>query len=390
MSLVILEKIKKALEIRPSQLEAARKEGKKVVGYFCCNIPEEILLALDLIPIRLGRGGDEHLVDVGGRYISTQNCVFVRQAVGLFAEKTDPYVRNSDLIAIAGTCIQIYRFGEIIDHYFKTPIQILGVPRNFTTEEGQEYFRKELESFTQALEQFAGKKTTKEKLEETIQLLAEIRGNIRRLYSLQIDSDIIEWWDVFKTVNAGFFLDRREFNGLLKELIEEIEKEPIHQVKVKKSRIFLSGSIIATGDNKIIDIIRQSGARIVGDDICTGLRPYRGLAVKEPTIAGIADAYLSRVQCAALPNLNLEEDKRVKNLLDSVKEFKADGVIYHTLRYCDPYTFKAAETKRLLGRDTPFLEIHTEYATSDTEAIRTRLRAFTEVLEGQHKKKEAI
>jgi benzoyl-CoA reductase/2-hydroxyglutaryl-CoA dehydratase subunit BcrC/BadD/HgdB len=390
MSLETLEKIRQALEIRPGEVEAARKEGKKVVGYFCCNIPEEIILALDLIPIRLGTGGDERLVELGGRYISTQNCVFVRQSVGLFAEGKDPYVKNSDLVAIAGTCIQIYRLGEIIEHYFDAPIRILGVPRNFTSDEGREYFRREVESFTEALEEFSGKKIAKEKLEETIKLLAEIRTAIQRLYSLQIDSGVIDWRDVFETVNAGFFLDRRQFLELLKELIAEVEKTALREVKKEKPRVFLSGSIIATGDKKIIDIIQQSGAHIVGDDICTGLRPYRGLVVNEATLDGIADAYLSRVQCAALPNLSLEEDKRVKNFLASVKESKADGVVYHTLRYCDPYTFKAAETKRLLGRDTPFLEIHTEYASSDTEAIRTRLRAFTEVLEGQHRKKEAI
>jgi benzoyl-CoA reductase/2-hydroxyglutaryl-CoA dehydratase subunit BcrC/BadD/HgdB len=60
--------------------------------------------------------------------------------------------------------------------------------------------------------------------------------------------------------------------------------------------------------------------------------------------------------------------------------------VYHTLRYCDPFSFKALETKQVLaGRDIPFLEIHTEYAASDTEGIRTRIEAFLELLEmGQY------
>jgi benzoyl-CoA reductase/2-hydroxyglutaryl-CoA dehydratase subunit BcrC/BadD/HgdB len=108
-------------------------------------------------------------------------------------------------------------------------------------------------------------------------------------------------------------------------------------------------------------------------------------------VTAIADAYLGRVPCAALPNLQLEGDRRVENLLASVRDTQADGLIYHTLRYCDPFTFKAGETKRLLSPDIPFLEIHTEYATSDVEGIRTRLRAFIELLNGrQIKKKEAI
>jgi benzoyl-CoA reductase/2-hydroxyglutaryl-CoA dehydratase subunit BcrC/BadD/HgdB len=51
------------------------------------------------------------------------------------------------------------------------------------------------------------------------------------------------------------------------------------------------------------------------------------------------------------------------------------------LRYCDAYTFKTVETKRLLGEiGIPLLDIHTEYAGSDFEAIRTRSEAFLEMV----------
>jgi benzoyl-CoA reductase/2-hydroxyglutaryl-CoA dehydratase subunit BcrC/BadD/HgdB len=72
-----------------------------------------------------------------------------------------------------------------------------------------------------------------------------------------------------------------------------------------------------------------------------------------------------------------------------VRDSRADGLVYHTLRYCDPFTFKANETKRMLSPDIPFLEIHTEYAESDVEGIRTRLQAFIELLKGKNFKKTA-
>lgn len=394
MSLATLDRIREAVERRPQELAEARKNGAKVVGYFCCNIPEEILLALDLIPIRLGSGGDDHLVEVGGRYISTQNCVFVRQSVGLFAEGKDPYVTNSDLVAVAGTCIQIYRLGEVIEHYFKVPIKILGVPRNFRLPEGKEYFRRELEDFASSLEEFAGVKLSEERLKESIELLDRIRSAIQQLYTIQAQSDVISWRQVFETVQAGFFLNRKEYLSLLEELLGEIEVAHVHGKHEgngeDKPRIFVSGSIIPVGDIKLIDLIEKVGGRIVGDDLCTGARPSKNLVVKEPTIAGIADAYLNRIPCASLPQLSLEGDRRIENLLESFRDTGAEGLVYHTLRYCDPFTFKAAETKRILGRDVPFLEIHTEYATSDVEGIRTRLRAFIEVLNAQRIKKEEI
>jgi benzoyl-CoA reductase/2-hydroxyglutaryl-CoA dehydratase subunit BcrC/BadD/HgdB len=223
-------------------------------------------------------------------------------------------------------------------------------------------------------------------------LLHDIRSKIRQLYEAGYRSDRINWCDIYEAVNAGFYLDRKEFRELLSDLLDEVELESLIEPDENKPRIFISGSIIPRGDTKIIDLVEQVGGKIVGDDLCTGLRPSVGLEIKDSTVDAIADAYLARVQCAALPNLNLEEDKRVKNLLRLVRESKADGVVYHTLRYCDPFTFKAGETKKLLGREIPFLEIHTEYASSDVEGIRTRLRAFIELLRVQKReiKKEVV
>ncbi|HEX3048605.1 MAG TPA: 2-hydroxyacyl-CoA dehydratase family protein, partial [Bacillota bacterium] len=60
------------------------------------------------------------------------------------------------------------------------------------------------------------------------------------------------------------------------------------------------------------------------------------------------------------------------------------GVIYHTLRYCDPFSFKAGETKEVINQaGIPLLEIHTEYAGSDYEAIRTRVEAFVEMIKNK-------
>jgi benzoyl-CoA reductase/2-hydroxyglutaryl-CoA dehydratase subunit BcrC/BadD/HgdB len=348
-----------------------------------------LIHSLGLIPIRLGLGGDDRLVEIGARYVSTKNCVFVRESVGLFAENQDPYIKNSDLVAIDSTCIQFYRVSELITYYFKVNTLVLGVPRNFYLPEGREYFEKELESFAQKLEEFAGKKIEAKKLEESVKLYNGIRYAIKELYKYQAaDNPPIKWREVFEVVHAGNFLDRKQYLALLQELLNEL-KETRKAITISTSddeaRILVSGSIIPPGDTKLIDIIEQVGGRIVGDDLWSGLNPFLDLEVKTPTVKGIAQAYLNRVPHAALPYLDLETDKRLKNLKKLIKEFKAQGVIYHTLRYCDPYTFKANETKDVLKKEgIPLLEIHTEYAGSDVEAIRTRVEAFVELIKNKN------
>lgn len=393
-----LAKIKEAVESRPAELTKAREKGIKVVGYFCSYIPEEIIHALGLIPVRLEYGGDERLVDIGGRYISKNNCVFVREAVGMFAEKKDPFVRNSDMVAVATTCLQMYRLSELLNHFFGVRCLILKVPRSFYLPEGQEYFQKEMEYFSSQLEEYAGKKLDMANLRKSIELYRDIRQTQGEIYKFQAkDPAIIGWKDVFQVIQAGFLLDREYYlsllNGLLDELVTQGNGDGCNNIDSleEKPRILLAGSIIARGDNKLINMIERMGGRIVADDLCTGQRFFAGLEVRDYSLEGLANAYLDKVPCASLPYLmSLETDKRLANLSNLIDDYRVEGIIYHTLRFCDPFTFKANETKQFFKDRVAFLEIHTEYATSDEGAIMTRVEAFMELIHNLRLGKKAL
>jgi len=385
MTLKTVEVIAQRLAARPAELAAARAAGAKVVGFQGYTLPEELIFALDLVPIRIGLGGSEALVELGGRYISTKNCVYVRETVGLFAEGTDPYITNSDVYAFDATCLQTFRTAEVIQYYFKKEVYIIGVPRNFYLDEAQTYFTEELRNFVSRLEAFSGNKLTTEKLAESIALYNDIRDEIVAIYDYQATlHPVISWEEVFDVIQAGYVLDRREYRDLLRALHGELVAAVGPAVIAKhddEARIFISGSVIPPGDKKLIHIIDQLGGRVVGDDLWSGLIPYVEVDIKEPTLEAVAWGYLHRTPHGALPYLDLETDGRIRRLKSLIKVFKANGVIYHTLRYCDPYTFKAKETKDILETlGIPLLELHTEYAGSDIEAIRTRVEAFVEMI----------
>jgi benzoyl-CoA reductase/2-hydroxyglutaryl-CoA dehydratase subunit BcrC/BadD/HgdB len=385
MALNTLTEIAKKLADRPAELAAAKAAGAKVVGFQGYTLPEEVIHALGLIPIRIGLGGSDRLVELGGRYISTKNCVYVRETVGLFAENTDPYITHSDVYAFDATCLQTYRTAEIVQYYFNKEIFILGVPRNFYLDEAHVYFTEELRNFVSRLEAVANVKLDQEKLAASISLYNDIRDEIVAIYQYQATlNPLISWEEVFDVIQAGYVLDRHDFRDLLKALHAELESGQGAAVIGKRddeARIFISGSVIPPGDKKLISIIQEQGGRIVGDDLWSGLIPYVEVDIKEATLEAVAYAYLHRTPHGALPYLDLATDGRIKRLKELIKTFKANGVIYHTLRYCDPYTFKAKETKDILEKEgIPLLELHTEYAGSDIEAIRTRIEAFIEMI----------
>ena len=380
-----LPTIRQRLAERPAELAAARATGAKIVGIQGYSLPEELITALGLVPVRIGFGGSDRLVELGSRYISTKNCVYVRETVGLFADGSDPYVANSDVFAFDATCLQTYRTAEVVRHYFGKDVLIVGVPRNFYLDEANVYFAKELRHFVERLETFAGARLTTEKLAEAIALHDAIRAEILAIYAYQaVRQPLVTWEEVFDVIQAGYVLDRREYLGLLRELHAELAAAQGAAVVAKshdEARIFLSGSVIPPGDKKLISIIQDLGGRIVGDDLWSGLIPYVDVDIKEPTIEAVARAYLHRTPHGALPYLDLKTDRRIARLKSLIATFKAEGVIYHTLRYCDPYSFKAKETKDILEKEgIPLMELHTEYAGSDVEAIRTRVEAFIEMI----------
>jgi benzoyl-CoA reductase/2-hydroxyglutaryl-CoA dehydratase subunit BcrC/BadD/HgdB len=385
MALKTLDKFKDALKERPLELADSRLEGKKVIGWIGYYVPEEVIHALGLIPIRIGRGGDDRLAEMGSNYISTQNCIFLRECVGLFAENKDPYVRNLDAVVVDAACLQMYRMSSIIKYYFQVNTLVLGVPRNFYLPDGRDYFQKEVGFLVERLEKIAGQKLDPEKLAASARLYDEITHAVRELYMFpSLYCQPIKWREVFEAVQAGYVLDKEKYLSLLNDLIAELKEqsESCGGVSPEKGvRIFLTGSAIHPGDTKLIDIIEASGGRVVCDNLWSGLAPYIDKKIEGTTLNDIADAYLGRVPAPALPYFDSTSDPRLKILKHLVDEREVNGVIYYTLRYCDSANFKVRNTKNALaGSDVPLLNIHTEYSGSDVGTIRTRVEAFIEML----------
>lgn len=396
MALKALDVIRLRLEERPGELQKERESGRKMFGWIGYHIPEEIAYALDFIPVRIAIGGDDRLVEIGARYASSKTCVFLRELIGAYAENNDPYIQQTDVVALDASCLQNFRAAELIEYFFKRDVVVLGVPRNFYWEEGKAYFINEALEFTRLLEERAGAKVDPGRLAEAVELFANIRAALKSIYAYQAAKEnVISWEEVYDVIQAGYVLDKREYLSLLELTLEELKQlqpDPVAgKSKPDEVRIFLSGSVIPPGDRKLIRIIERAGGRIVGDDLWSGILPYLDLNIEEITPAGVALGYLNRTPHAALPYLDLESDGRLKKLHELTAESKAQGVIYHTLRYCDPFTFKAKETKDVLAESQiPLLEIHTEYAGSDYEAIRTRVEAFVEMIRIKFAFKEEI
>jgi benzoyl-CoA reductase/2-hydroxyglutaryl-CoA dehydratase subunit BcrC/BadD/HgdB len=378
MDFSTLDKMNDLLSKRIGELKEAKENGQKIIGYFCCYIPEEILYAIDIIPIRLSRFGDNQVASVGATYLTANACPFARSCVGLKKGGKDEYFEIVDIVADAPACMQMRRVLEVWEEYFGTKVIMVSIPRQFYSKDGQEFFAQGLKQFAEELSELSGNKLTDERLKQSVDMFNNIRKLQRWMYDgLKDDSFALGWAQVLEVIRAGFVLDRKKYLDILNELKSEVEAATITRAP-SKVRLLLAGGMLAPGDDKLIKVLDEVGGRVVMDELCTGSRGIY-TDVEEPNIESIAKRYLITIPCGSLPYPRLEDDPRHAHLKNILKEYKITGILYYTLRFCDAYTFKVGHVREIANAlKVKFLHINSDHSTADVHQIRTRVEAFVE------------
>ena len=76
--------------------------------------------------------------------------------------------------------------------------------------------------------------------------------------------------------------------------------------------------------------------------------------------------------------------KRRKEYVDEIaKEYKADGIIYEQMKFCDPWAYERMTGTFIMREEYkyPVLSIDRPYAVGNSGQIRTRVQAFVESIE---------
>ena len=376
---MVIDEFENLIKEREYQIETLRKKGKKVIGYFCSRFPVELAYALDFIPIRIFVVNNLY-ESLGSEYIWERMCPYAKLIVGNFIAENAFYQKNVDIISGTIICQVVHRMLDILSAYTKKITLMLAYPLLRPPQKEQiEFFTSEINWLKRKLEKISQKQLTDSKLREAINLYSKIREELKNIHQLYADGKlVITYKDFIKLIQLSQFLDPFDFLNLIKKIKT---KQIIQEISINKNiNIIISGSIILPGNEVILDIVEESGGKIIGDDTCSGLRCFYGIDIKEPSILGIAQAYLNAVPCGAMQCMTYDKDERLKFLITLANRYKAHGIIYHTLRFCDPYSFKVNETQKFLqkSKNLAFLSIHTDVSFAETSRLKTRIEAFIE------------
>ena len=147
-------------------------------------------------------------------------------------------------------------------------------------------------------------------------------------------------------------------------------KEEEQQLSVKNGAVNI-GIIGARANESIQTILKENGANVAFDLTCTGLS--RKLLVDESDVMeGYTRGLLSQFPCMRMEQA-ANRDELIRRYVGSV-----DGIIYHTVQFCDNYAYEYAWLKDWLER--PMLLLETDYTRQSSGQIRTRIEAFLESL----------
>ena len=99
-----MDRLSAHMESRLNDLEKAKRDGQKIIGYTPGGfLPEELVMGCGAIPVGLIRGGDHSMVEFADKYICHWIDTFCRAQIGYGISGKDPYYNLIDLLAVPMT-----------------------------------------------------------------------------------------------------------------------------------------------------------------------------------------------------------------------------------------------------------------------------------------------
>ena len=361
----------------------ARYSGLQAMGYLCSYVPVEIIHAAGMTPVRV-RGTNAPLRQVDAQ-LQPFTCALCRSTLDQLLCGELQFLAGT---VLAHTCdtmqalADLWRLGSVRSRANATSsgpapfVDVVMQPTNLGSPAARAYLIAELDRFRARLAAFIGHPITDDDLRASIALYNETRQLAR---VLQQQRGRLSASDFFAIMDAAQVMPREQFNPLLTDLLATLESaQP--PARRRGPGLFLTGAVL--DDPLVVEIIEELGARVVGDDLCSGSRHFHDLVDDQgpSPIAALADYFLRRSPCPA--KLHPQHDPG-PYLLEQVRTARADGVVFVLEKYCDPHAFERALTLPALdGARVPHLLLDAPGAeqSASLEGVRTRLQAFIEML----------
>jgi len=287
-----------------------------------------------------------------------------------------------DGVIFVNSCDAMRRLHDVWKRYVPTKfIHILDIPMGNLTL-GANYLKEEFIKLKIALEKHASIVIKDEDIRNAIEVFNESRLIYNQLNSLRIENPPSITGTNLMNLTSDFFITKPKiWNDKTKGILEKTKLGFQKVVKNNNPRILLSGSPLHEID--FISFMEEIGLNVVYEDLCTGSKFFDLVIKNSPDLlASLSEAYLNRTPCARM----MQIDERVDQICKMAEKFKADGIIHHSLKFCDTYLYDVPALKKFLNeKGLSVLFIESDGGLGDINQIRTRIEAFLEIIKSYKK-----
>jgi len=363
----------------------AVEEGKFALGYNCYYVPEVLLNLPGCFSSRL-RAPRCTSTDLASYYMTTRTCPYARSILERAIEGGYNYL---DALLGAESCATMERMEE---HFFL--INPVKNPRFFVTQidppmkgdkTNLDYYKAQLKlKVVDELKNRFGVDVSDAAMREAIKDHNEISRIITEIGSFRKSENPNITGYEFHVINlVSQVCPHYLIKPYLEETLEELKTREPEEKFPFRARVVLVGSEV--DDPEFTKLIETCGAMVVADRYCFGSFPSREqieILPGETAFDAICRHYLHWNQCARFMD-GEKIDQRHAEVEKLVHDFKADGVIYENMKFCEFWSYEKVLAHHIFTEELhiPCCTIEKEYALGAVGQLRTRFQAFIESLE---------
>ena len=366
-------------------VEQAKAEGGLAIGYTCYHIPEVLLNVDNCFSVRL-RAPRTGSIDIATYYMSNYTCEFARALTERGIEGGYQFL---DGLAGVDACSMMNRFYEHFEllkmnnkeNFFVTHVDMPYKVEDYTV---RQYVKQMRIRLLDIMENNLGVDTSDAAIRAAVEEHNKVCRIMQEISEMRKEDNPVITGYEFHVLNlVTYCCPKKLILPYLEETLEELKKRKPDKDPAFRCRVAIVGSEI--DDPSFTKMIEECGARVVSDRYCFGSTPGREIIElndDEPALDQICLHYMKTSECARyIADDKVHQRRETSDRL--AKEFKADGIIYEQMKFCDFWGFERALVSHIMSDEYgwPILSIDRPYNARSSGQLRTRFQAFVESLE---------
>ena len=371
----------------------AQDEGGIALGYTCYHMPEVLLNLGNCFSVRL-RAPNTGSIDIATYYMSNYTCEYARALVERGIEGGYQFLDamiGVDACSMMNRAMEHFEILQVNDkpNFF---VSHCDIPFKVTDYTLDSYVRQMEVHVLDELNKRFGVDISDEAIRaavkehnEVCEILTEI-GQMRKA-----DNPVVTGYEFHVLNLVSFTCPKKLILPYLRETLEELRTREPDPKPAFRARVAIVGSEI--DDPNLTKLIEGCGALVVSDRYCFGSTPGREiieLTDDKPALPQICLHVMQHSECARyIADEKVLQRRETADRL--AKEYKAEGIIYEQMKYCDYWGFERALVSHIMHDEYgwPVLSIDRLYNNGNSGQLRTRVQAFVESLEIKRIHKEA-